>query len=125
MITIILTTKGFIFGGFTPVVWNSSNACKPDSTQTSFLFSLKNLHTSEVKKFSMKSSSSAIRCDSSRGPSFGSNCDIAVCDRCSETGNHTDLGHASANDTGIDGQQVFTGELHFTVKEIEVFFISL
>jgi hypothetical protein len=29
------------------------------------------------------------------------------------------------NDTGIDGQQVFTGERHFTVQDIEVFSISV
>jgi hypothetical protein len=29
------------------------------------------------------------------------------------------------NDTGIAGQQVFTGEQRFQVKEIEVFEISL
>jgi hypothetical protein len=28
------------------------------------------------------------------------------------------------NDTGINGQQVFTGEYNFTVKEIEVFTIE-
>jgi hypothetical protein len=28
------------------------------------------------------------------------------------------------NDTGINGQQVFTGEYKFTVKEIEVFTIE-
>jgi hypothetical protein len=28
------------------------------------------------------------------------------------------------NDTGINGQEVFTGEYNFTVKEIEVFTIE-
>jgi hypothetical protein len=125
-ITIILTTKGFIFGGFTPVVWDSSNAYKPDSTQTSFLFSLKNPHTSEAKKFPMKSSSNAIYCSSLCGPTFGSRCDMSVQDRCNEsTDNYTALGGAYVNDTGIDGKQIFTGECNFTVKEIEVFYISL
>jgi hypothetical protein len=125
-ITIILTTKGFIFGGFTPVVWDWSSARKPDSTQTSFLFSLKNPHTSEAKKFPMKSSSNAIYCLSSHGPVFAGNCDIVVQDRCNEsTSNSTSLGGAYVNDTGIDGQKVFTGECNFTVKEIEVFSISL
>jgi hypothetical protein len=123
---IILTTKGSIFGGFTPIAWDSSNTFKPDSTQTSFLFTLKNHHTSEAKKFLLKSSSNAIHCDSSNGPVFGSNCDMAVRDRCSEsTSNCTYPGGAYVNDTGIDGKHVFTGEFTFTVKEIEVFSISL
>jgi hypothetical protein len=125
-ITIILTTKGFIFGGFTPVAWDSSNYSKPDSTQTSFLFSLKNPHTSEAKKFSMNSSSCAIVGHPSWGPVFGSNNDMCVCDRCNgKTFSYTNLGGAYVNDTGIDGKQVFTGECHFIVKEIEVFSISL
>jgi hypothetical protein len=125
-ITIILTTKGFIFDGFTPVAWDSSNARKPDSTQTSFLFSLKNPHTSEAKKFPLKSSSNAIGCHSSYGPSFAGNRDMVVYDRCNEsTDNFTNLGGAYVNDTGIDGEKVFTGERYFTVKEIEVFSISL
>jgi hypothetical protein len=84
---------------------------KPDSTQTSFLFSLKNPHTSEAKKFSMKSSSNAICCHSEHGPGFGSNHDICVHDRCNEsTSNGTSLEGAYVNDTGINGKHVFTGE---------------
>jgi hypothetical protein len=125
-IPIILTTKGFIFGGFTPVAWESRGGRKPDSTQASFLFSLKNPHTSEAKKFSMKSSSYSIACSPSYGPIFGSPHDMCVYGRCSEgTSNYTNLGGAYVNDTGIDGKQVFTGEHHFTVKEIEVFSISI
>jgi hypothetical protein len=111
-IMIILTMKGFIFGGFTPVAWDSSNAHKPDSTQTSFLFGLKNPHTSEAKKFSMKSSSDAICCYSSYGPGFGSNWDIVIYDRWNEsTSNGTYLGSVNVNDTGTDGQKVFTGRI--------------
>jgi hypothetical protein len=56
---------------------------------------------------------------------FWSNRDIALYDRCNANpNNHTHLGGASANDTGIDDRQVFTGEYHFTVKEIEVFVID-
>jgi hypothetical protein len=107
-------------------VWDSSSEYKPDRTETSFLLSLTNPHTSEAKKFLMKSSSNAIHCDSSYDPSFGSNCDIRVYDRCNErTDNYTNLGGAYVNDTGIDGKHVFTGEYRFTVKEIEVFSISL
>jgi hypothetical protein len=79
-----------------------------------------------VKKFSMKSSSPPIYCNSWLGPLFGSNSDIYVCNRCNErTYNYTNLGGAYVNNTGIDGRQVFTGEYNFTVKEIEVFSISL
>jgi hypothetical protein len=44
-------TKGFIFGGFTLVAWESGNRFyKPDSTQKSFVFSVKNPRNNEAKK---------------------------------------------------------------------------
>jgi hypothetical protein len=35
------------------------------------------------------------------------------------------LGVSDVNDTRNDGKQVFTGEINFTVKDIEIFQISL
>jgi hypothetical protein len=68
------------------------------------------------------SGKNAIYCDSGYGPCFSSNYDIAVFDNCNTaTNNFTNLGGSYVNDTGIDGNLVFTGEYHFTVKEIDVF----
>jgi hypothetical protein len=121
-----LTTKGFIFGGFTPVAWDSSGGFKPDSTQKSFVFSVKNARNSEARKFPLSNSSNAICCASSYGPTFGNSHGIYVESGCNGNNNsYTNLGVAYVNDTGIDGKQVFTGEYNFTVKEIEVFSISL
>jgi hypothetical protein len=122
---VIETTKGFVFGGFTPVAWDSSNSYKPDSSRKSFLFTVKNLRGSDGRKFAMASSANAIYCNSSYAPLFGSKCDICVVDGCNgNTTSSTDLGGAFTNDTGINGQQVFTGERNFAVKEIEVFVID-
>jgi hypothetical protein len=41
-VTIILTTNGSIFGGFTPIAWDSRSGTKTDDTEKSFLLSLKN-----------------------------------------------------------------------------------
>jgi hypothetical protein len=73
----------------------------------------------------MTSTANAILCHSSYGPSFGSNPDIYVANGChGNMSSYTSLGGAFANDTGINAQQVFTGEYNFTVKEIEVFVID-
>jgi hypothetical protein len=49
-----------------------------------------------------------------------------VADSCNaNTSSFTYLGNGYVNDTGIDAAAVFTGEYHFTVKEIEVFAITL
>jgi hypothetical protein len=49
-----------------------------------------------------------------------------VADNCNaNTNSYTNLGKGYVNDTGITGNAVFTGEQYFTVKEIEVFSITL
>jgi hypothetical protein len=56
---------------------------------------------------------------------FGSGNDIYVADGCNNnTSSYTNLGGSYANDIGIAGNQFFTGEHNFTVKEIEVFQVS-
>jgi hypothetical protein len=94
-VIVILTTKDFIFGGFTPIPWDSSGSWKTDSSQQSFLFSVKDCWNSAPRSFSLVNSSNAIYCYSSYGPRFGGNPDLYVADRCNEstTVTHTlDLG---------------------------------
>jgi hypothetical protein len=43
-LTVILDTDGNIFGGFTPVEWESWGGWKADNIKKSFLFTLKNPH---------------------------------------------------------------------------------
>jgi hypothetical protein len=133
-LTVILDTNGNILGGFTPVGWESrvwnrksgdqSNRWKADSSQKSFLFTLKNPHNIPARRFGLEAQGKdrAIYCDSERGPCFGG--DIAVYDNCNANSSWTQLGLAYTNDTGLDGQVVFTGSLCFQVKEIEVFEIT-
>jgi hypothetical protein len=74
----------------------------------------------------LMSEKNAIYCNSSCGPVFAGNGDMGVQDNCNTSiGNWTNLGGSYVNDTEIDGKLVFTGEYNFTVKEIEVFTISL
>jgi hypothetical protein len=125
-VTVIQTTKGFIFSGFTPLAWDSSSGYQADNSRKSFLFSLKNSRNSETRKFVMANSAKAIYCGGTYGLVFGSKNDIQVGDSCNgNTRNYTDIGGTYVNDTGISGEQVFTGERVFTVKEIEVFSLAL
>jgi hypothetical protein len=125
-VTVIETTKDFIFGSFTPIAWDSTNSNKPDSSERSFVFTLKNPRDSAARKFALKDPTCAIHCHSSRGPSFGGWNDIHIADvRNANTTSCTNLGCEYVNDTGISGTEVFTGERHFTAKEIEVFTIDL
>jgi hypothetical protein len=53
-ITLIRTTKDFIFGGYTPLSWDSSNAYKTDSSHQSFVFTISNPHQIGSRKFRLK-----------------------------------------------------------------------
>jgi hypothetical protein len=130
-LTLIQDTAGNIFGGFTPVEWDSrkrnekcgraDNCYKADPSLKSFLFTLKNPHNLRARKFALKAKKKdkAILCNYWRSPCFRDmnvNCDCP--DSCSS------LGKTYANDTDLDGSTVLTGSHEFTVKEIEVFEIA-
>jgi hypothetical protein len=133
-LVVILDTDGNIFGGYTPVEWESrapnsnwdnSNCFKADPSLKSFLFTLKNPHNFPARRFALKAEKKdeAIFCNSSCGPYFGN--DIGVSDNCNKnTGSHTWLGPSYTNDTGLRGKTFFTGSESFQVKEIEVFEIT-
>jgi hypothetical protein len=123
-VTIILTTTGYIFGGFTPLAWDSSTGYKADNTGKSFLFSLKNPRNTEPKIFPLSNPSQAIYCHASYGQTFG-NFAIKVAQNCDQnTDSDTAFGNSYRNDIGIVGQQVFAGQFKLQVKEIEVFSVS-
>jgi hypothetical protein len=124
-LTLIQDTDGNIFGGFTPVEWESRQwSPKADPSLKSFLFTLKNPHNFPARKFELKDEEKdgAIVCDSLTGPYF---CDIGVSHNCNaNTHSFSELGYSYANDTGLDGWKVLTDSENFTVKEIEVFEIA-
>jgi hypothetical protein len=134
-LTVILDTEGNIFGGFTPVEWESrvwdgkyreeSNCWKADDSRKGFVFTLKNPHSIPARRLALKAEKKqrAICCNSRCGPVFGR--DVAVSDNCNaNTDSRTCLGITYTNDTGRDGSVVFTGSENFQVKEIEVFEIT-
>jgi hypothetical protein len=124
-VTIIKTTTGCIFGGFTPTPWDSKGTNKSDLTRRSFLFRIKDLQGREPRRFPISVPSYAIYSGPAYGPIFGSAHDILVSDVCNQNANsYTNLGTSYVNDTGIDGKQVLAGAYNFTVKDIEVFLIN-
>jgi hypothetical protein len=135
-LTVILDTDGNIFGGFTPVEWESPPVpdgdnevlvpqCKGDPSLRSFLFTLKNPHNFPARRAALRAEEKdeAIYCHADFGPDFG---DICVRDNCNiKADSHTGyFGHSYTNDTGRDERTFFTGSQYFQVKEIEVFEIT-
>jgi hypothetical protein len=118
---VILDTNGNIFGGFTPVEWDSSGTFKGDDSLKSFLFTLKNPHNIPPRKFALnpETKETAIICDAEQGPHF---VDIGIGDNAN-TGKESAilLGTAYDNGTEVAGERVLAGSEKFEVKEIEVF----
>lgn len=127
-LTLMKTTNGEIFGGFTRAEWDRSDQYKSDGH--AFVFSLtRSLKGSLV--FDLKSGSfdKSIYCGSSNGPVFGEGPDLFVSDRSNSVANNSylKLGHtythpklknvSSAHASSI----LVTGLQRFQIKEIEVF----
>jgi hypothetical protein len=125
-ITFIQTTKHFIFGGYTPLSWDSMSGYKADSSHRSFVFTMTHPHNFVPRKFALKLNCSqyAIRCTSSYGPTFGSGHTIGVGTNFTATNSSYTRFSGYMNDTGLDDTIVFTGEYTFTVKEMEVFTLT-
>jgi hypothetical protein len=119
-LTVILDIDGNIFGGFTPVEWESRkrNCLKADASVKSFLFTLKNPHNVPARRFASKDEKKdeAIYCYSGCGPSF---CDIGIRDKCNANINNYTycFGDSYTNDTGLDGKTFFN---FFIIETIPV-----
>jgi hypothetical protein len=135
-LTLIEDTNGNIFGGFTPVKWETDKYghWKGDDSLRSFLFTLRNPHGVPPRKFALKEEKKqyAIYCFSSHCAVFGCagdyGCDFLVWDNCNKNRNScTRIGtnwsyRVYANDTAF--KYFLTGAEKFTVKEMEVFEIA-
>jgi hypothetical protein len=131
-LTLIADTNLNIFGGFTPVEWESDRdgKWKGDDSLRSFLFTLRNPHGVPPRKVALRTERKqfAIYCYSTWCAAFGGSCDICVADNCNTNrSSYTRFGtdwrySVYANDTAFE--YFFTGAEYFTVKEIEVFEIA-
>jgi len=124
-IVVVHSNNNHVFGGFTPIAWDSSNAYKVENAKTSFLFLLRSQRGDEMSKFALKASSNDnhIYCHQSYGPTFGNaDHDIYICDNCNTTNSsYSNFGNTydHAND-----QNKLAGGYNFTVKDYEVFVLE-
>jgi hypothetical protein len=134
----VLDINGNIFGGFTPIPWESACKAKGDKTLQSYIFSLRNPYGVPPRRFPIlpEKSRYAVFCYSGYGPSFGfpdSN-DFRISDRCdiqtiikARNCYCGSFGLAYDNEERLGepeepGLNTFlTGEPYFIAKDIEVF----
>ena len=129
-LTVIKTTKGYIFGGYTAVAWDSVSLMKGD--RNAFIFSLVNAHSAPmlmpVKDDDVRFN---IWCLYSYGPSFGRfRCnDIFISDNSnSNTESFSYLGcsfdFTLYNFGTAEAQSFLDNSPYFQTSEIEVFKIN-
>jgi len=122
-IVIIHSNNNHVFGGFTPISWDSSNTSKVEDTKASFLFLLRSQRGDQPNKFSLKSTANChIYCHQSYGPTFGGGFDFNICENCGTTNSsYSNFGHTydHAND-----KDKLAGAYNFTVKDYEVYVLE-
>jgi hypothetical protein len=121
-LTVIKTTNGNIFGGYTEQLWNHTIGYKTD--KNAFIFSLVNIDRNPIK-MKIKTPHYAIWCDVSYGPFFG-HYDICILGGSNSNQNSlSDLGRSYQHPTYAQGTNeakcFLAGSRNFRVSEIEVF----
>ena len=111
-LTVIQSTDGVIFGGYTSLSWNGNNSYYQDNA--AFIYSI----TKGYKVSKQNNTDYSIYCYSSLGPLFGSGRDIFIANNCN-TSNSCDC--TPSTWTLPSGEKFLSGNKDFTVKEIEVY----
>jgi len=119
-VTVIQTKEGYLFGGFSPVAWDSSDSWK--THPNCFIFTLHNPHHIPPSKYPLlPGDKHGIRCNSAYGPVFGGGDDIRVYSNSNNTNSSFTYFPNSYIDTTGKGLETFTGVKYFTTKEVEVY----
>jgi hypothetical protein len=110
-LTVIETTCGIVFGGYSNTAWSSTNYFK--KAKKAFLFALSGGGISSPCKMKLKDANDkyAIYCDADFGPTYGYN-DMVV------NGSNVHLNPGNSYDLGP------LPEGEFTIKEVEVFLVT-
>jgi len=122
-LTIIKSTNGNIFGGFTEKAWNSSPQWNVDPK--AFIFSLVNMENKPFKVV-CTNASRAIVADSHYGPTFGGGFDIYISsDSNLNQTSYSNFGqtykHADYQFSTERAKSILAGSHNFQTLEIEVF----
>ena len=115
-VTLVETTTGRRFGGFTDVNWDQSNNYKTGSN--GFIFSL-----DDKAIYYNKNSNYNIYCNSSYGPTFGGGHDFYLCDECNTNNSSYNNTDHSYDTKGL--KSAMAGSYYFLVKDYEVYQLEL
>jgi hypothetical protein len=124
-LTLIRTTNGNIFGGYTEATWDKYEQHKTD--KNAFIFSLVNGEKRPVRvNVANGNESNAIYCGTSYGPTFGGGHDFKIAKNPNTSNsNYSRFGHTYSLPNYPPGshkaESFLAGSYYFTIDEIEVF----
>jgi len=123
-VTVVKSSGGYIFGGYTDVAWSGGGGWK--SSSKSFLFSLKDHAGVGPVQMPIKSDSTgyAVQHNSRIVPIFGNGHDLFVASNANaNTSSSSSVGSAYQRPSNTTNPYFLTGSQHFTVSEHEVFLV--
>ena len=123
-LTIVQSTNGNIFGGFTSAQWDLSSSWQFD--KSAFIYSLVNKENRPLLFEHSSSDTSSIYSSPSYGPLFGSGKDLVIYSSSNmNTTNYSNLGktytHPEYPLGSEKARKILAGSQFFKVQEIEVF----
>ena len=119
-LTVIRSTNNHLFGGYTPLPWDSSNIFKTHKDM--FIFTPSNPHNIPPTKYSIKPNpSNGIYCHSLYGPVFGGGSDIVIYSNSHRNNSSSINFPYQYMDTTEKGNNTFTDTTKFRTSEIEVY----
>lgn len=124
LLILIKSERNQVFGGYSSKSWKSKGGVF-EKDENSFLFSLtkRTKHTLNEKCIEK-----ALYFSDNMGPVFGSGFDLAISEQCNEDGeSFANLGIAFECNEEMSSEEkrhYLAGDIHFKVKEIEVFNIN-
>jgi hypothetical protein len=125
-VTIVKSTEGYIFGGYSDQLWQ--NAWKWKFSSRAFLFSMVNPTGLAPMKLPITGERNkyAVYCCPPRGPMFGwEGCDLCIHDNCNTVKNSfSRLGDSYTLPPRQDSRTFLAGSQYFLVAEIEVFAVQ-
>jgi len=121
--TVIKSSEGWLFGGFTTQSWRGAPTWRADPQ--AFIFTLTNPHNIPATKFDVKLDKQdfAVCANSRMGPTFGTGPDIYVSHNSNmNTNSRTVFPTTFEDSTGI-GESLFTGNDFYIAGDVEVYTI--
>jgi hypothetical protein len=121
-LTVVKTTTGCTFGGYTSVPWTSNDCYNIDNT--AFLFTLKNSRNIPIKLNVITGNKYAVYNKTSYGPTFGGGHDFYVSDLSNTNMNSYNNCPYSYQNNLISSPFYLGDSKNFQTVEVEVFQVS-